>query len=50
VPTWVRALEPDVKAFCDADADGVNQGIANYSGAWPLDYLVILSISQAQTE
>ncbi len=38
-------MDPDVRAFCDAYADGVNQGIADYNGAWPIDYMVILSIS-----
>jgi penicillin G amidase len=45
VPSWVKALEPDVRAFCDAYADGVNQGIADYKDAWPIDYWAILSRS-----
>jgi acyl-homoserine lactone acylase PvdQ len=45
VPSWVRSLEPDVRAYCDAYADGVNQGIADYNEGWPLDYALILALS-----
>ena len=49
VSSWVQALEPDVKAFCDAFVDGINQGIADYNGAWPIDYMAILSRSGDST-